>query len=338
MSKVLIFGGLIMDRYYFVDRFPQRGGDAAIKHSLDFVGGCAINMAFTIKNLGGTPYIVSFVGEDEPGRACLDYLRAKGMPGDCVRQTACVKTEGGPGGRSGQNGAGEAVSGHGSPCETGYCLVFVEPGGERTFLTGEGCEAKFDELLIPERVAEESGVAAVTGYYLLGDSGSGVVSFLEKMKAKGSSVLFDPGSMVDRIAVDVLERIMDLADVITPNRGEAALLAEKVIWGKKEYFKGRNPGEWAEDVAASGAKVVLTGGAGGGIVFEGNRKVAYDGIPAKTVDSTGAGDSFSGALAFGMAKGWSMDKSLAVAARCASLTAGIEGPHGEFDTSWAATL
>ena len=144
--------------------------------------------------------------------------------------------------------------------------------------------------------------------------------------------------MVDRIAVDVLERIMDLADVITPNRGEAALLAEKVIWGKKEYFKGRNPGEWAEDVAASGAKVVLTGGAGGGIVFEGNRKVAYDGIPAKTVDSTGAGDSFSGALAFGMAKGWSMDKSLAVAARCASLTAGIEGPHGEFDTSWAATL
>ncbi len=332
MSKILIFGGLIMDRYYFVDHFPQRGGDAAIKHSLDFVGGCAINMAFTIKNLGGTPYIVSYVGEDEPGRVCLDYLRGKGLPGDCVRQVGSAESAGAPGNLTGQGG------GSGCSCRTGYCLVFVEPGGERTFLTGEGCEGKFDQLLIPERVAEESGVAAVTGYYLLGDSGSGVVSFLEKLKPKGCSVLFDPGPMVDRIAADVLERIVDLADVITPNRGEAALLAGRGIRSKKENLKGKNTERWAKNVAASGTKVILTGGAGGGIAFEGNRRFVYDGIPAKTVDSTGAGDSFSGALAFGMAKGWSMEKSLAVAARCASLTAGIEGPHGEFDTSWAATL
>lgn len=318
MSEILVFGGLMIDRYYCVDRFPEREHDCVIRSSSDFVGGCATNMAYTIKNLGGTPYVVSHVGEDEMGRACLDYLRDRGMPLDCVRPVAD--------GRNNRDSGGI--------CKTGYCLVFIEPGGERTFLTEVGCESLFDEQLVPAELAENCRAAAVTGYYLLGDGGRHVVSTLEKLKARGCGILFDPGPMVDRIEPDVLEGVASLADVITPNWDEALFLAGKGIIKKLKDRKEKGPEEWARAAADSGRRVVLTRGASGGIAFEGKRHIAYDSVPVKVVDSTGAGDSFSGALAFAMARGWSMEKALAVAACCASLVAGIKGPHGKFGTGW----
>lgn len=336
MNKILVFGGLMIDHYYCIDRFPGRGHDGVIRSSANFVGGCAINMASTIKILGGTPYIVSYVGEDQAGEACTAYLRDKGMPVDCVRQAGERNRRALP------RCAAQAVPGmvgttDGGACRTGYCLVFVEPEGERTFLTKEGCEREFDEQLIPEQVAEGCNAAAVTGYYLLGDSGCRVALILEKLKAKGYNILFDPGPMVARIAPDVLERAATLADVITPNWDEALYLAGKGVLKRHKKRKGKKPEEWAKEAAATGRRIVLTRGVSGGIAFEGNRQIAYDSVPVKTVDSTGAGDSFSGALAFAMIRGWSMEKSLAVAACCASLVAGIKGPHGEFDASWVVS-
>lgn len=331
MGKVLIFGGVVMDRYYFVDRFPRRGQDGMIRDSADFVGGCAVNMAFTVKNLGGTPYIVSCIGDDDPGRDSIEYLEDNGMPTDCIRQWAGTVDKEIP---DHSPGASEVETGEvkaSAACRTGYCLVFVEPDGERTFLTREGCEGRFDESLIPGRVKDECNVAAVTGYYLLGSDSGRIALALEKLKAMGYAILFDPGPMVGQISADVLERVIELADVITPNWDEAAFLAAKRVCPKRGGDKGLETELWAEDVAATGSKVILTRGAGGGLVFEGKRRIAYDGVPAKMVDSTGAGDSFSGALAYGMAKGWSMEQAVALAARCAALTVAIKGPHGKFN-------
>ena len=334
MSNLLIFGGLMIDRYYWVDRLPERGHDGVIRSSSEFVGGCAINMAFTAKNLGGAPYVVSYVGRDEMGRACIDYLRGKGMPVDCVKQAPEGGSNGGVMGGTNQAEIAKNGLADSGACRIGYCLVFVESGGERTFLVEEGCEGVFNEQLIPGRVAEGGKAAAVTGYYLLGASGKRVILTLERLKARGCEILFDPGPAVSRIAWDVLERVAGLADVITPNWDEALYMADKGILEKKRSSKKKDPEEWAKNAAANGRRVVLTRGVSGGIAFEGSRRIAYDSVPVKTVDSTGAGDSFSGALAMAMVRNWSIEKALAVAACCASLVVGIKGPHGEFGTSW----
>lgn len=263
MNKILIFGGLMIDRYYYVESLPKRGGDSMIRDSFDRVGGCAVNMAFTVKNLRGTPYIVSAVGNDEMGGICLDYLQEKGMLLDCVRKPETLS-----------NGAGEEGDNKGkavfdSSCRTGYCLVFVEPDGERTFLTREGCEGEFAESLIPAGVAGECRAAALTGYYLLGKSGGSVVSVLEKLKANGYSILFDPGPMVSRIAPDLLAGALELSDVITANWDEALILAERDAFTKqKDRNKGKGPEAWAKDAATAGRRVVLTRGTEGGIAFE----------------------------------------------------------------------
>ncbi|HZK02279.1 MAG TPA: carbohydrate kinase family protein [Anaerovoracaceae bacterium] len=311
MSGILIFGGLMIDQYYMIDRFPRRGQDGIITNSLEFVGGCAINMATTIKNLGGHPYVVSYLGNDEKGKRCLDYLKNQGMSSDCVQIENSVKQ-----------------------AETGYCLVFVEPDGERTFLTKEGIEGKFDDSLLSEAIINECNVVAVTGYYLIGNEGEKKVAVLKDLKKNGYRIVFDPSPLVSYIDVPVLTKIIELSDLIVPNWEESKYLAEL----GKDNAESPDRLKWAKAKADSGTLIVLTMGEVGGIVFHKSGSFEYNSIPVEVIDSTGAGDSFVGALAYGISKDWDFKKSLAVATRCAALIVGINGPHGNFTTNWVDEL
>ena len=46
-KEILLFGGLLLDHYFSVDRWPQRGQDGYVVGQARFVGGCAENMAVT---------------------------------------------------------------------------------------------------------------------------------------------------------------------------------------------------------------------------------------------------------------------------------------------------
>ena len=72
-KEILLFGGLLLDHYFSVDRWPQRGQDGYVVGQARFGGGCAANMAVTIHNLGGHPHVVSCVGSDHP--ALLERAR-----------------------------------------------------------------------------------------------------------------------------------------------------------------------------------------------------------------------------------------------------------------------
>ena len=76
---ILLFGGLLLDRYFTIDRWPQRGQDGFFENEENFVGGCAINMAVTIRNLGGQAHVVSALGSDAVARTIRDYLTAQGL-------------------------------------------------------------------------------------------------------------------------------------------------------------------------------------------------------------------------------------------------------------------
>ena len=54
----------------------------------------------------------------------------------------------------------------------------------------------------------------------------------------------------------------------------------------------------------------------------------YQAEKCEAADTTGAGDSFSGALLYSMAYGLSAGEAVRLAAKCAAKTVGIHGPHG----------
>ena len=115
-KECLILGGLVPDVYYSVSRWPDRGQDGFISDENVVVGGCAVNMAVTAENLGLRAHVVSCVGEDEIGGRMDGYLKEHGLSRRLIRRTGGV---------------------------SGKCLVFVEPDGERTFLTRKGAEGLF---------------------------------------------------------------------------------------------------------------------------------------------------------------------------------------------------
>ena len=63
----IIFGGLVVDKYFDIEGYPDRGQDGFITSEAAYVGGCAINIAATINNLGGRAHVVSYIGNDRTG-------------------------------------------------------------------------------------------------------------------------------------------------------------------------------------------------------------------------------------------------------------------------------
>ena len=107
-KECLILGGLVPDIYYRVDSWPQRGQDGFLSGEEVKAGGCAVNMAVTAENLGLRAHVVSCVGNDDTAAMLRKYLKAHGLSERFIM-------------------AAEEAS--------GKCFVFVEPDGERTFLT-----------------------------------------------------------------------------------------------------------------------------------------------------------------------------------------------------------
>ena len=84
----------------------------------------------------------------------------------------------------------------------------------------------------------------------------------------------------------------------------------------------------AEDLVQEGKTLILKQGAQGGVVYAPEETFAYSSVPCVPVDTTGAGDSFSGALLYAFAEGMPLREGIALAARCAAKTVQVHGPHG----------
>ena len=66
-------------------------------------------------------------------------------------------------------------------------------------------------------------------------------------------------------------------------------------------------------------RVVVTLGPRGGVFRDGGEGGAYEAFPVDAVDTTGAGDVFHGAVAYGLCQGWGFDHVLRFAAAAAAL-------------------
>lgn len=288
-NECVIFGGLVMDCYIRIDAWPQRGQDGIILGESRRVGGCAVNMAVTVSNLGSRAHVISCVGSDEYGVELGNYLDGHGMPSDLILRTN-------------------------EP--SGKCLVFAEPDGERTFLTQKGAEGAFPQELADSVIALNPAAAGVTGYYLLDRDADRVMDCLEELHRNGTKVLFDPSPLAGSVRTDLLERMLKISDIITPNIVETEILG-RLLPGTDLY---------------GGRIVVVKSGSSGGVVYDNSGSSAvefeYKATECVPVDTTGAGDSFAGALIYSMINGTAIRDAVALAAECAARTVQIYGPHG----------
>jgi ribokinase len=230
-------------------------------------GGKAANVAWLAARLGQPAVLLGRVGRDEFAAQALEPLALGGVDVRAVRR--------GPG-------------------STGVAIVVVPPGGKKQIVAaGEANQALGDaDIDAIERILKDApaGSVLVADYEVTAQAVSRALAVAHD---RGLKVVVDP-SFPDRVPPADLA----LIDVLTPNEEEARTLAGIAGQGLAASLAA------ARALASRGPRTVAIKLDGGGcLLWHEGCCWRLQAAPVEVVDTTGAGDAFTGAFAIALMRG-----------------------------------
>lgn len=176
-----------------------------------------------------------------------------------------------------------------APTGTVICLVDEGAGAERTFLTDSGASLRLSGADWSPGLLEGVGWLHLSGYLFFAGPSRGVAgTALAAARARGVPVSVDPASagFLAELGVERFLAAVEGVDVLLPSEGEVRLLEDA---GGLEEAAAKLSRRFP-------AVVVKRGAAGALIARKGEVRAEIPAPPATAVDSTGAGDAFTGAF------------------------------------------
>ncbi|MFJ4190510.1 ribokinase [Kitasatospora sp. NPDC089509] len=219
-----------------------------------------------------------------------------------------------------QRGAGvdtEGVLVGGAP--TGVALITVDPSGDNSIVVSPGANGR----LTPEDV-RAAGPLLRASRVVSAQLEIPLESVVEVVRQlpSGTRFVLNP-SPPQPLPAEVLAA----CDPLIVNEHEA-----RVILGGGAV--GDDPAGWARELLASGPKsVVVTLGPEGALVATAEEVVRVASVQVDAVDTTGAGDSFTAALAWRLGAGAAPAEAAAYAARVGALAVTRRGAQESFPTA-----
>ena len=278
-GRVIVIGSVNVDLVVSGARLPGPGETVTGGRFERHDGGKGGNQAVAAARLGAQVEFIGAVGSDSFGAEARIALAAAGVGLDGLATTE------------------EA---------TGIALILVDPAGENLISVASGA----NRALEPDRlVAALARLGPVAGDVVLVSNElapAAVAAALRAAKAARARTILNPAP------ADGLEpAVLELADVLTPNRGELSLLA-----GARA---GSDETEAAERLRVGEAVVVTLGPDGALVVPRDGPAWRVPALAVEAADTTGAGDAFNGALAAGLAEGRPLAEAVRRAVAAGSL-------------------
>lgn len=194
----------------------------------------------------------------------------------------------------------------------GCAIIQVEKSGQNSIIVLGGTNQCIPETLVEDVLSK----ASPSDWLTLQNELNLTPLAMKAAKAHGLKVCFNPSPLTNAIAAYPL----DCVDLLIVNEDEAAVLA------------GLSIGALPENAAASifarycTPMICITLGSKGAMLFKnGGNPIRQDAFKVKAVDTTGAGDTFTGYLLAGIADGLELDKAIRRAALAASISVGRNG-------------
>lgn len=266
-----------MDLVVGVERFPNPGETLRGTSFETFLGGKGGNQAMAAARLGGRPRMVGRVGNDQFGRRYLDALKESGASVEGVGVT-----EGEP---------------------TGTALIEVESTGQNRIVIVPGANGAMDKDAVLQELSElKEGELVLLQLEIPLPT---VWAVAAEAHRRGALTILDPAP-ADTIPPEALSSIA----WITPNEHEAALITG-IDTGTDYGLQAA-----ATKLVESGVSyAVVKAGARGAYLStsEEPSPTLIPGYPVDAVDTTAAGDSFNGGLAWALATGHSPEAAVAIA-------------------------
>ncbi len=293
-GRVVVVGSVNVDLVVVAPRLPGpgetvTGGDVARHH-----GGKGGNQAVAAARLGAEVAFVGAVGADDFGVAARAALAGEGIA------TAHLATVDRP---------------------TGVALIVVDARAENLIAVAPGANASVTAEAVEAALA---ALAIGPGDVVLACREippEAVRATLAAARRAGAIGVLNPAP-ADGLDAATLE----LADVLTPNQAELAVVAgDGPLVTAARSLLGAGP--------AGRAVVVTMGAAGALLVPTGEPELAIPAIPVTPVDTTGAGDTINGALAACLAAGLGMPEAVRRAVAAAGISTLRPGARGGMPTA-----
>ncbi len=257
-------------------------------------GGKGANQAVAAAAAGGDVAMIGMVGDDGFGADAIASIEAAGVNCDHIV-------------RSGNH-------------STGLASILVDENGDNAIAVAPGANDGVTPAMIErsESIIRDAGILVVQ----LEIPNDPVNAAVRIAKRHDTKVILNPAPARPE-GLDCLASV----DFVTPNEPEALALT-----GVSTDATG-GPAEIAGALMAKGIDhVALTLGARGCFIAQRDMTKAIDAPVVESVDTTGAGDAFTGFLAASLAKGLGFEQASQIAVAAASLSVTREGARTNLPT------
>ena len=282
--RIVVIGSSNTDMVIKSERLPGPGETVTGGQFLVAGGGKGANQAVAAARLGAEVTFVAKVGADVFGDQAIAGYQKEGIVTDFIL-------------RDPQNA-------------TGVALILVDRQGENMIAVASGANHALSPCDV-ERAAEAIRAADVVVLQL--EIPLDTVAFAAKFAAEaGVPVILDPApAPAGPLERDLLKHVTCLK----PNESEAERLTGIRVSDEAAARRA------AEKLMANGVRsAIVTLGSKGAVWAEGERSGFVPGLSVQALDSTAAGDAFSGALACAMARGLDLEAAVRYASVVGALS------------------
>ncbi|EPA1860854.1 PfkB family carbohydrate kinase [Klebsiella michiganensis] len=286
---ITIVGAAVIDVIADAYALPWRGCDIELQQQSVNIGGCALNIAVALKRLGMEADNALPVGQ--------------GVWADIIRNNMA---------REGLSSRIDGVTG-----DNGWCLALVEPDGERTFMSFSGVENQWNPTWLAQLTVPPQSLVSLSGYQLASPCGEVLVHWLESLR--DITPYIDFGPRIADIPETLMQRIMACKPVISLNRQEAEIAAERFRLPVATEAFGQ---AWLKKLAMP---LIVRHDEEGAWYFSAEEQGLAAPFPVAVVDTIGAGDSHAGGTLAGLASGWTLGESVLLGNAVASWVVGHRG-------------
>lgn len=292
MKNIIITGSYNASIFLKGNQIPGIGETIIADTSYISAGGKGSNQAIAAKFQGGNVTFVCNLGKDAYGKAALELYHSAG-----IDETFISTDPDNP---------------------TGMAVVFIDKDGRNSIMVYPGANLSLRENDIVSAVDQFTPEEiSIVGFQLENDIEE-ICHTIETLGEMGLPVLLDPAP-----AAKLPQSVLRALTYIKPNEHEAEILTGIKVTNVESAFAAAR---WLTDAGTENAIVTL--GAKGAVIVSRDGLQKHIAAPACTaIDTTGAGDIFSGSFMAALAKGYDRLSAVAYASCAAAISVTYDGVY-----------
>ncbi|GAB1420948.1 ribokinase [Anaerolineales bacterium] len=281
MRKIFVAGSINMDIVAQTKSLPKPGETLLGKQLHYIPGGKGSNQAVAASRLGGSVYLIGKLGHDPFGEALYQFLSGENLNLDYL--------------------------GFSDDQPSGVAIILVDEASENSIIVLSGSNYDLHPADV-KAIPLEAEDVVVSVFEIPQDA---IYALFSQAKAVQAKTILNPAP-----ANTIENKLLSLVDVLIVNETELAFYAGTDALAETDEIiqVARALQKDPEQI------IIVTLGAKGLVCIQGETIIKKAAPKVKAIDTTGAGDCFTGSLAVAFSEGMPLEKALEFAMTSSALS------------------